>query len=250
MLDLPIEDLISVLFIMIAVILTILVSIKSIKSYRANKVRLTFVIAVSALFVSLAMIFLTTEKAFFTATLPIFNPELGMLCGAIAIVLSGGAVLSFCIFAYEMAFPQRTKILGILSALPIILYLGFWLLDPTRTISPTPPYEIVFGQLFGLNFDFTPTLAYFTLVPLFSVPIIILFYYAKKVRKESGLKSKRAAGLGVGGLALASAYIMEIIGLDPTSTIIIIIIVLFRFLFIVAGAFFYWSLFRLKSKEQ
>ena len=149
-----------------------------------------------------------------------------------------------------MAFPKKMKILGILSAFPILIYLGFYLLDPTRGTSPIPPYEIVFGQLFGLGFDFTPTLAYFTLVPLFSVPIIILFYYAKKVRKESSLKSKRAAGLGIGGLALASAYIAEIIGLDPTSTLIIILIVLFRALFIVAGAFFYWALFKLKSKEQ
>ena len=70
------------------------------------------------------------------------------------------------------------------------------------------------------------------------------------MRKESSLKSKRAAGLGIGGLALASAYIAEIIGLDPTSTLIIILIVLFRALFIVAGAFFYWALFKLKSKEQ
>ena len=249
MLDLPIEDLISVLFIMIAVVLTFVISLKSFKSYRANKVTLTVIIAVSSFFVALAMIFLTLEKAFFTATLPIFNTDLGMLCGAIAIVVSGAAVLAFCIFAYEMAFPKKTKILGILSAFPIIIYLGFWLLDPTRTISSIPPYEIIFGQLFGLSFEFTPTLSYFTLVPLFSVPIIILFYFAMKVRKESGLKSKRAAGLGIGGLALASAYIAEIIGLDPTSPLIIIIIVLSRALFIVAGAFFYWALFRLKSKE-
>jgi hypothetical protein len=196
------------------------------------------------------MIFLTTEKAFFTDTLPIFNLDLGMLCGAIAIVLSGAAVLAFCIFAYEMAFPKRTTILGLLSSIPIILYLGMWLWDPTRDTTTSAPFEIIFGDPFGFGFQFTPTLAYFTLVPLFSVPIIILFYYALKVRKEPGLKSKRAAGLGFGGLALATAYIMEIIGLDPTSTLIIIIIVLSRALFIVAGAFFYWALFRLKSKEQ
>ncbi len=249
MLDLPIEDLISVLFIMIAVVLTFTISVKSFKSYRANKVTLTVIIAISSFFVAFAMIFLTIEKAFFTDTLPIFNLDLGMLCGAIAIVVSGVAVLAFCIFAYEMAFPKRTKILGILSAIPIILYLGIWLWDPTRTYPLFPPFEIIFGDPFGFGFQFTPTLSYFTLVPLFSVPIIILFYYAMKVRKESGLKSKRAAGLGIGGLALATAYIAEIIGLDPTSALIVIIIILSRSLFIVSGVFFYWALFRLKSKE-
>jgi len=246
MLDIPIEDLISVLFIMIAVILTMMISIKSFKSYKANKAALTVIIAVSAFFVSLAMIFLTAEKALFTEAF--FNDKVGIFCGGIAIVFSGAAVLSFCLFAYQMAFPTRTKILGILSAIPIAFYVIIWLTDESKFVTP-PPHEIGFGFMFGID-QFTPILAYFTLVPLFSVPIIILFYYAMKVRKESGLKSKRAAGLGVGGLALASAYIMEIIGLDPTSTIVIIIIVVFRFLFVVAGIFFYWALFKLKSKEQ
>ena len=245
MLDLPIEDLISVLFIMIAILLTCIIGVKSFKSYRATKVTLTMLIAVSSLFVASAMTFLTIEKASFTETL--LNTELGLICGSIAIVVSGAGVLVYCIFAYEMAFPKRTKILGILSAIPIILYLGFWFL--TKKLSaPPPPYEIIFNPLFGID-QFTPLLSYFTLVPLFSVPIIVLFYYAIKVRKERGLKSKRALGLGIGGLALATAYIVEIIGLDPTLLLNIIIILVSRSFFVISGAFFYWALFRLKSNE-
>jgi len=243
MLDIPIEDLISVFFVMIAVIITLTISVKSFRSYHATKATLTVLIALSSLFVAFAMTFLTLEKAFFTDTLPIFNLDLGMLFGAIAIVVSGVAVIMFDLFAYEMAFPKKMAILGVFSAIPIIIYLAFWLWDPTRTYSALPPYEIDFGNLFGLGFEFTPMLAYLILIPMFSIPIIILFYYAGKVRKESALKSKRALGLGLGGLFLATAYIIEITGMDP------IITTGFRSFFIFSGIFFYWALFKLKSKE-
>lgn len=243
MLDIPIQDLISVFFVIIAVTITLIISVKSYKSYRETKATLTFLIATAALFVTLAMLFLTLEKAFFTDTLPIFSLDLGMLFGAISIVISGISVLMFDLFAYEMAFPKKTAILGVLSAIPIIIYLAFWLWDPTRVHSPSPPYEIDFGNLFGLGFEFTPMLAYVILIPMFSIPIIILFYYAGKVRKESPLKSRRALGLGLGGSFLATAYIIEIIGIDPIITTV------FRSFFIISGIFFYWALFKLKSKE-
>jgi len=242
------DNLISTFFVMIAVILTLIIAVKSFRSYRGTKARLTLIIAVSSLFVSLAMIFLTLEKALLIETLPIFSPSLGLLFGTIAIVISGAAVLAFCIFAYEMAFPKRTKILAVLSAIPIIIYLFFWLNE--ATISPPPgPYEVIFVSKFGFGFEITPILIYFVITPLFSVPIIILFYYAIKTRKESALKSKRAGYLGLGGLFLAIAYIVEIIGVDPIPLPNIIIIVSCRSFFIFAGIFFYWALFKLKSKE-
>ncbi|NVM54889.1 MAG: hypothetical protein HWN66_14390 [Candidatus Helarchaeota archaeon] len=249
MLDIPIEDLVSVLFVLIAVTITLMVAIKSIKAYRANKATLTLIIALASLLTSLAMIFLTLEKAFFLESLPIYSISLGEIFGAIAVVISGATVLAFAIFAYEMAFPDRRNKLAIISALPILLYLGFWLFDETRHVScemGAGGYnicEIAFGDLFGLGFEFTPLLAYFTLVPLFAVPILILFYYAIKVRNEDATKSKRAALLGVGGLALATAYTIEISGIDPIITAGV------RSLFIVAGLLFYWALFKIKARE-
>jgi len=242
---LSLDNLISALFVMIAVTMTFIIAIKSYKSYRETKATLTLIITVSSFLVAIAMIFLTLEKALLIETLSTFNTALALLSGSIAIVISGLAVLAFCIFAYEMAFPKRTKVLAGLSTIPIIIYLYFWLNEATISLPP-PPYEVIFLDKFGFGLKITPLIIYFVITPLFSVPIIILFYYAIKIRKESALKSKRAAGLGTGGLFLATAYIVEIIGLDPAYVVIIVIC---RFFFVISSIFFYWALFKLKSKE-
>lgn len=244
------DNLISSIFIMIAVFITLIAAKKSFKNYSGTKIRLTLIIATSTLLVALAMIFLTLEKAFLIETLPIYNLDLGLLAGTIAIIISGAAVVAFCIFAYEMAFPQKTRILGITSSFPIGVYLLFWLNEATIS-PPPPPYEVIFAvdRLgFELGFAATPFLIYFVLTPLFSVPILILFYYALKIRKESEIKSKKAAYLGLAGLFLAIAYVVEIIGIDPSSVLNIIIIVAFRTFFIFYAIFTYWALFKINAK--
>ncbi|TFG04997.1 MAG: hypothetical protein EU536_03190 [Promethearchaeota archaeon] len=229
MLDIPHELLISVLFVLITIVISTLISIKAFRVYRQTNATQTFVIGLASLFIVFAMIFLTMEKAFLEL---FFDPNLGLLFGTIAVIISGFAVLTFDIFAYEMAFPKKTKILAILSAIPIAIYLFFWITEE---------------KLVGLEITFptgiTPTLQYFTLVPLFSIPIIVLFYVAMKIRKEDHTKSLRAAILALGGFALATAYTVEIMGLD------VLITTIFRALFPVAAIFFYWALFVLKAKE-
>ncbi|MHA1265904.1 MAG: hypothetical protein ACTSRS_11800 [Candidatus Helarchaeota archaeon] len=229
MIDIPPDLLISVGFILIAILVSFLIGIKALQAYRVNKATQTLLIGLASLSIVFAMIFLTGEKAFLSL---IHDSELGLLFGMIAVIISGIAVLFFDMFAYEMAFPDKTKVLSILTVIPIIIYLTSWIIEPKVVTE-----EITFPT------EFTPILQYFTLIPLFSIPIIILFYVTIKLRKEDILKSKRAALLAIGGLALALAYTVEIMGIDP------IITTGFRVLFPIASILFYWALFILKAKE-
>lgn len=242
MLDIALTDMISVLFIMLAVTISILVTIKSLKSYRESKQPLTLIIAIASFLIALAMIFLTLEKAFLSI---LKEPNLGLLFGATATVIAACAMVSFDLFAFKMAFTKRIAIYTAIVSLVAAIYAIHWLIDPTKT-PDTVHGEITFEEpyMYGLGFPFTPFLSYITMIPLASLPIFILFYYAKKVRKESSIKSKRAALLGFGGVMLATAYIVELVGIPDE-----VITTGFRSLFVISAILFYYALFKLKEKE-
>jgi hypothetical protein len=240
-----IPDLVSVVFIFIAIIISFIIAKKSVSSYRETGNKQTLIFAFAAFFVALAMLFLVVEKVF---TSILYDEFLGILFGAIATALSGGAVASIDAFSFKMVFPKKAKALAVLSILIILVYVGFWLWDPTKqvidpAIDPINGGEILFSPLFGLPFNFTPTLSYFTLFPLLLIPVLVFFYYAMRIRKESPVSSKRAWGLGLGVLALSTAYIVELLGIDPVITAVV------RILFPVAGYILYWALFKVKEKE-
>lgn len=220
--------------------LTFIIGVKSTKSYRERKEALTIIIAIGSFFIAFAMMFLVAETAFLTEDF--FDRFLAIyVFGAIATILSGCAAVSFCAFGYQMAFPKKAKILTAITAIIAAIYVGFWLEDPTKWAEPGG--EITFEPRFGLSFEFTPVLTFLTLVPLMSIPIFVLIYYSFKVRKQSALSSKRAGLLGIGGLALATAYVVELLGLPEDITTIC------RTLFVLSGILFYWALFKLRSKE-
>ena len=213
---------------------------KSFKSYRERKETLTILIAIGALFIGLAMIFLVAETAFLTEDY--FNDFLAIYgFGATATLLSGCAATAFCAFGFQMAFPKKALMLSLITAIIAAIYVGFWWWDPTKYANPGG--QIEFLPLFGLPFQFTPVLTFLTLVPLMSIPIFVLLYYANKVRNTSPASSKRAALLGIGGLALATAYVVELLGLSDEVT------TCFRALFVISSVLFYIALFKLKTKE-
>jgi len=242
---LTIWEIISVLIILLAILLSIVISVKSFKSYRERKETLTLLIAIGALFIALAMSFLVAETAFLTENY--FNEFLAIyVFGATATVLSGCAAVAFCAFGFQMAFPKRAVVLTLITAIIAAVYVGFWLWDPTK-YAISPPIgdgEIEFEFLFGLPFKFTPILTFLTLVPLMSIPIFVLLYYANKVRKTSPVSSKRAALLGIGGFALATAYVVELLGLSEEIT------TGFRSLFLLSSLLFYYALFKIKAKVK
>ncbi len=232
-----IPDLVSVVFILIAIVISFIIGKKSVKSYRESGNKQTLIFAFAAIFVASAMLFLVVEKLFVSI---IVIETLGILFGGIATSLSGGAVISIDAFSFKMVFPKIAKILAAISIIVILGYVAIWLLDDTKFVLDG---EIQFGVFLGID-QLTPTLAYFTLFPLLLIPVLVFFYFAIKVRKESSMKSKKAAGLGLGVLLLSTAYIVELLGVDPLFTAII------RVLFPIAGYILYWALFKVKAKEE
>ncbi|MHA1650001.1 MAG: hypothetical protein ACTSYB_07390 [Candidatus Helarchaeota archaeon] len=241
MIDIPLEHIISLIIISITIILSFVIGKKALNSYREKGENSTLIIALASFFIAFAMIFLVLEQAFLSEGLPLYDEFLGMtIFGGIATIISGFAVVSFDLFAFNMVFPKKAAILTTIAAIVMSIYLIFWWADPTRHVENG---EIVFDDLFGIGYPFTPLLSYFTLIPLFSIPIFVLLYYAIKVRSESPVMSTRAALLGLGGFALATAYTVELLGVDPWVT------TGFRTLFVIASVMFYYALFKIKEQE-
>ena len=242
MLDIPIEDLISLIVVIIAVIINLIVGIKSYKSYRQNPLIQTLIFGTAAFLIAFSMLFLVTEKLFLSAMIQ--NGDLGMLFGLIAITCSAGALTFLDIFAFNMVFPNKYKLLTLGSAIIAAIYLVFWYADPSRAIGwgPDGSGEIVLS-------DLTTWISYFTLAPLLLIPVGVFYYYALKVRKKSPISSKRSVTLGSGILVLTVGYIIEIAGLDPSILPIAPIInIIGRTLFIFGALLLYWGLFRIKAK--
>lgn len=245
MLDIPIEDLLSLLIIIIAVVINLIVAIKAFKSYKANKLTQTILFALYVLFLALAMTFLIGEKIFLSAILS--NEDMGLLLGSIAIILSGVTVLFVDMFAFNMPWPRKYKMLACIIAIPIIVYLALWM----YSVWSNPAGSILLGlngsEEIQVNY-ITQLAIYFTMVPLLVVTPFIFFYYAIKVRKESPVSSKRSWLLGLAAVVISIAYIFEIIGaaaiLDipylPTGM---------RVLFSIGALLSYWAVFKIKAKQ-
>jgi hypothetical protein len=233
-----IPDLVSGLIIIIAIVLFLLIARKSYKSYKENREVLMLIICFAGIFIVLAMALLMGEQIFLMDEFK--NEFLGVwVFGGTATTISGFAVVTFDLFAFKMVFPKKTVILTIIAAIATSIYVIFWWMNPKWA----PFTEIIFLPFPGLGYPLVPILNYTILIPLFAVPIFVLLYHAIKARKESPIASKRSAILGLGGLALATAYTVELIGLEAWVTMG------FRILFPVAALLFYIALFKIKRKE-
>ena len=242
MLDIPLEDLLSLLIILIAIIINLIVFIKSYKAYKANKMTQTILFGLTSLTMAFAMTFLVGEKIFLSSLL--HDGEMGLLIGAIAICLSGFTVAFVDSFAFNMAWPTKYKILTGIAIIPIVIYLLLWLIDPLRTVewSGIPESgEIVVGPI-------TTMVVYFTLVPLLVIPVLVFFYYAIKVRTQSPISSKRSWLLGIGVALISFAYIFEIIGLAAIFEVPFLPTFL-RIFFSIGALLMYWALFKIKAKK-
>lgn len=242
MLDISLEDLLSLIVVLIAVVINLIVFSKSYKAYKANKLTQTILFALTALLMALAMIFLVCEKVFLSKLLQ--NETMGELFGSIAIILSGVTVMAVDSFAFNMVWPKIYKRLTLLCTIPIIIYLALWLSDPERFVkwsSETGSGEIVVGAI-------TSYAVYFTLVPLLIIPVLVFYYYAIKVSSESPISSKRSWLLGLGVMTISFAYIFEIIGLAALLAIPYLPTIV-RIFFSIGALLMYWALFKIKAKQ-
>jgi hypothetical protein len=233
-------DLISLLIVAVAIIINFITAIKSYRSYKKNKVTTTLIFAITAFFIAFAMIFLIVEKLFLSDLL--YDEFLGMrVFGSIAVVLSGGAIVSIDAFSFNMAISKWFKTLTVLSMIGVGIYLGFFLFDPTKHVLAG---EITFTwDPLSIGFPITRLVVLIVNITLLAIPTIVFFYYAIKIKSKSSTRAKKSAIMGLGVMCFATAYIIELFGIDPLWTTI------FRLFYIAGGLLLYWGLFGIKESS-
>lgn len=232
-------DLISLLIVAVAIIINFITAIKSYRSYKRNKVTTTLIFAITAFFIAFAMIFLIVEKLLLSDLL--YDEFLGMqVFGSIAVILSGGAIVSIDAFSFNMAISKWYKTLTILSMIGVGIYLGFFLFDPTKHVYEG---EITFDNFPGTGFPITRLVVLIVNITLLAIPTIVFFYYSLKIRSKSSTRAKKSAIMGLGVMSFATAYIIELFGIDPLWTTI------FRLFYIAGGLLLYWGLFGIKESS-
>ena len=233
-------ELINLPIIAVAIIINLITAVKSYKSYKKNKVVSTLIFTLTAFFIAFAMVFLVVEKLLLSELM--YDEFLGMdVFGTIAVILSGCAIVSIDAFSFSMAFSKRKELLTVLSGILVGLYLGFFIFDPTRYVCSG---EISFlWDPLGMGFPITRLVILIVSIILLAIPTLVFFYYALKIKKQSSTRAKRSTFLGIGVLAFASAYIIELFGIDPITTTIM------RLFYIVGALFLYYGLFGIKEKS-
>jgi len=233
-------DLISLLIILIAIIVNLINAIKSYKSYKKNKITSTLLFSLFAFFASFAMIVLIMEKLYLSELM--YDEFLGMqVFGTIAVILSGIALVFINGFAYNIAFTKRYKLLTTLASILVIIYLGFFIFDFSKSVEN---HEISFSwDPLGIGFPITRLIIIINSIILISIPVMVFLYYAVKIRSKSKTRSNRSAIFSLAFALFGTAYVIELIGLDPLFTTCL------RVLFIFANILLYISLFKLKEKS-
>lgn len=235
--------LLTVIFLENFAVMAIYMGAKAFNSYRQTKATGTFFFAVSVIAVALAIIFLLLERLMIIFVIdlaipPPFNVPLAeswaLLMAEIAIVFSGIATVSIGIFAFNMAFSKRWKILAIIAAVLMVVYTFFWYYGP---LAWTGTFEINTS-------DISDILLFAIDLPLIIIPMLVFFYYTIKARTESPRKSRMSLFMGLALLCFTVASAIEIIGFSDLFTPL-----LGRFLYIPAILFYYWGLFKVKGEK-
>lgn len=224
-------DLISLIFVILAIIVAFNTGSKSYTQYKKYGSISTKLFLLAAYSLGLALLMLTirvviTEVNEFLA-LNIFTN--------IAIIFSVIAVIFIDSFSFNMVFPDKYKLLTLVS----IIFLGiascFYVFDYKTLVNG----EVTFTwDPFGIGIPIT-NLIQLCVIPLFTlIPSIVFFYYARKIKEESSIKSKKANVFGLGILILTISYTVEIIGLPS-------VVFIFRSLLFVGVYLIYVAMFKI-----
>jgi hypothetical protein len=235
-------DGISLIVVIADIILSYIIARKAYNLYKRNKMLQTKLFSIASLFSGTAMIFLIIEKLFLMLSDDKINiySDLGMwVFSPIAVIISGCAVVVVVAFSSNMALPKYYKWLTIIATVFISIYVGFYIFDPNKHVENG---EIVFDPWPGIGTPITLWIVFSVLIPLIVFPVFLFFYYAIKVRKKSDIRYKKALLMGFAGIFLASAYLLELMGLPSEITCFT------RIFFILSGILFYWALFKISEK--
>ncbi len=130
-------------------------------------------------------------------------PELGDFLTILLQFPSDLGVLFITLFTIRATFPKRSKV--IFSSVLIVVVIK-WIVETWVILQGPPLYNVI-------NYDIVYSLEYALirlvfLLPLYAIPPIVFFYYAKKIRSENKPKSSRALWLGVGMLCFAIPFLV------------------------------------------
>lgn len=232
----------TLIIVLIAIIINYIVGFKSYKSYKKSGVKNTLVLALTAIFMATAMALLILEKVFlmdifYLATRELFGKH---IFGNLAVLFSGLAVIMIDVFAFNMAFPEKAKVLSVISTIWASIYMILFFTDPNYDISTG---EISWKSWAALGYSPTAIAIYLTIIPMLFIPILVFIYYAIKIRDQSSTRAKRSIVFALGVASFAFAYTFELIGIDP------LISALLRILYITGGLFLYYALFKIKEES-
>lgn len=224
-------DLISLIFVILAIIVAFNTGSKSYKQYKKHESVSTKLFLLAAYSLGLALLMLTIR-----VIITEVNEFLGLyIFTNIAIIFSAIAVIFIDSFSFNMVFPDRYKLLTLISIIFVGTATGFYVFDYKTLVNG----EITFTwDPFGIGIPIT-NLIQICVIPLFTlIPSIVFFYYARKIKEESSIRNKKANIFGLGILILTISYTVEIIGLPS-------IVFIFRSLLFVGVYLIYVAMFKI-----
>ena len=207
--NLDIIQLISIFELFIASSFTIVLAIFMFRKYREREDRTTIFLMMFFLCEGIALIFVAMgriEMAIFLDT------SLGLIFHVLAIYTSFLVVVSIGFFAIEITFPEHFTKLAILII--ILVGIGGFIFAFATPIIDLIAREITYSdEIFLVIGPF--------LFPPIIIGVSVFFYYAKIIKNDSRPKYFRSLTMGIAGIFLSCAYILELIGF--TGFIVIII---------------------------
>jgi len=190
-------------FIIITMIIQLMLALKVYRNYLMNRSKPTLSFSLTFCSWGLALMFLALERV---ALSEVGIRDFGITVAYVALVFSAIAVVFLDLFAFYATFPNSVKKLIVIPIILIIIYLFgvFYSINQVK-ISLPPSSEIIFPP-------YVDIFMFFTIVPLFFIPIIILAYYSHTMRSRSPPHANRAIWLAIAIFLVILSYIPEILG--------------------------------------
>ncbi|MHA1298392.1 MAG: hypothetical protein ACTSO9_03010 [Candidatus Helarchaeota archaeon] len=204
-------QLISVIELFAAALLAVILSNNTFHKYKQVSERSTLYMALNFLLTGFALVFIAIDRILLMSLL---DPIPGLIFHNLALYFSLFIILLLDLFAFEMTYPDKIKILAAIMAVLLIIS-GIVLAIYQPHIDPLDfNKEIIYPDILIL------LLAPFLFPPIL-IPLMVFLYFSAAVRKDSKPNSLRALTMGIACIIITICYIFEVIGI--TGVIVIII---------------------------
>jgi len=195
-------QLISVIELFAASLFSIFLALKTYGKYKEKEDNSTLFISLNFFLTGFALISIAIDRILLTT---LTNSIPGLIFHNIALYLSLTIIMLLDLFAFEMTYPDKIKILSLIMLI-LLAVAGVLLAIYQPHINPFDPNkEIIYADellIFIAPFLFPPIL----------IPIIVFLYFSIAVRKESKPNSLRALTMGIASIIVMIAYLFELMG--------------------------------------